>query len=125
VAIRREGLDSVSVDADSGQIRQVVWNLVRNAIQASASGQCVTVKLENRDTVKLSVEDQGLGISKESADQLFDAFYTTRSHGTGLGLAVVKRIVDEHGFSIDVQSGTERGACFVVDFGPQARLRPG
>jgi signal transduction histidine kinase len=45
---------------------------------------------------------------------LFDAFFTTRSHGTGVGLAVVKRIADEHGFHIDVTSGEGRGATFRV-----------
>jgi signal transduction histidine kinase len=51
-------------------------------------------------------------------EQLFDAFFTTRSKGTGLGLAVVKRIVDEHGFDIIVSSDEGEGAAFIVDFGP-------
>ena len=50
--------------------------------------------------------------------QIFDAFFTTRSHGTGVGLAVVKRIADEHGFAIDVESGAGQGATFRVNLGP-------
>jgi signal transduction histidine kinase len=63
---------------------------------------------------ELSVTDRGAGIDKEARARLFDAFFTTRSHGTGVGLAVVKRIADDHGFSITVESERDRGARFRV-----------
>ncbi len=108
----------VMARCDGSQMRQVLWNLVRNAVQASGAGSRVTVKLvpRARDIV-LRVEDQGPGIPPEARAQIFDAFFTTRTHGVGIGLAVVKRIIDDHralGASIDVESPAEGGAAFVV-----------
>lgn len=83
---------------DGAQMRQVVWNLVRNGVQASPSGTTLTVTVEDptADRVLLVVTDQGPGISEEDAERMFEAFYTTREHGAGIGLAVVRRIVDDH-----------------------------
>jgi signal transduction histidine kinase len=118
VDVRYEGPSSLSVRADGSQLRQLVWNLVRNGVQASSAGKSVRVVLEVRaQAVLLSVIDRGVGIDEEARSRLFDAFFTTRSHGTGVGLAVVKRIADEHGFAIDVESGAGQGATFRVNLG--------
>ncbi|MFO0550260.1 MAG: ATP-binding protein [Polyangiaceae bacterium] len=100
--------------ADPAQLRQLLWNLVRNAVQASSPGDEVVVRLEKRGTggAELAVIDHGPGIGPDSMEKLFDAFYTTRSHGTGVGLAVVKRIVDSHHWTIEVASAN--GATFRV-----------
>jgi two-component system sensor histidine kinase HydH len=104
--------------ADSAQLRQLIWNLVRNAVQASAAGDVVTVQVSHReDAVSLSVIDHGVGIEEAQMPRLFDAFFTTRSQGSGVGLAVVKRISDEHGFLIHVKSEAGRGATFRVAMG--------
>ncbi|HVR20629.1 MAG TPA: ATP-binding protein [Polyangiaceae bacterium] len=114
VAITYEGPESARVLADGAQLRQLVWNLVRNGVQASSAGDRVVVSLAPRSEKKLelAVRDRGVGIAPEARGRLFDAFFTTRSHGTGVGLAVVKRIADEHGFALSVDSGTEKGAVF-------------
>ena len=110
---------AVFVLADVAQLRQLVWNLVRNAVQASTPGEEVRVEVENRPgRACLRVCDQGVGIDASARENLFDAFFTTRSHGTGVGLAVVKRIADEHGFRITVTSNAGCGAAFDVDLGP-------
>lgn len=98
VSVRYEGPDSrVLATSDAAQIRQVLWNLVRNGIQASPAGSTVTVRVTvDGDRVLLRVEDEGPGIPPEAMARIFDAFYTTRSHGTGIGLAVVRRIIDDH-----------------------------
>lgn len=119
VRVSYEGPDgSIVARCDGAQMRQVLWNLVRNGIQASAAGMQVTVRVATNDkTVTLGVEDSGPGIRPEDREQLFDAFYTTRAHGTGIGLAVVKRIVDEHataGARIVVSSPSDAGARFEV-----------
>ncbi len=106
------------VRVDGSRIKQLTWNLVRNAVQASAAGGAVRVKVEREPTVRLSVEDDGVGIPPELRDRVFDDFFTTRTHGTGLGLAVVKRIADEHEISLEVVSERNKGALFSVDFGP-------
>lgn len=127
VGIERLGLQTLMVEVDGAQIRQLVWNLVRNAVQATASGGVVRVKLENEGGPSLSVEDDGPGIDSEAKEQLFDAFFTTRSQGTGLGLAVVKRIADDHGFKVRVHSEDGGGAVFCVEFSPseERARRPG
>jgi signal transduction histidine kinase len=102
---------------DASQMRQVLWNLVRNGVQASAAGSTVTVAVEGAgDRVRMLVTDEGPGIPPEAVGKIFDAFYTTRSHGAGIGLAVVRRIIDDHasvGATIGVHS-TANGATFEV-----------
>lgn len=103
------------VEADGGQLRQVLWNLVRNAIQASSPGSTVTVRaLHGERGPTLEVQDQGQGIGETTRTQLFDAFFTTRTHGVGIGLAVVKRIVEDHGWTIEVESTQGHGATFRI-----------
>ena len=71
----------------------------------------------DEDSVTLAVDDQGPGVSGDAKARIFDSFYTTRSHGTGIGLAVVKRIIDDHarlGATIDVVSQPAGGASFRV-----------
>lgn len=115
VRVRYEGPDTLNVFADPAQMRQVLWNLLRNAVQVSSAGDEVTVQLEaHSDTIVLSIMDHGPGIAPSARDRLFDAFFTTRSHGVGIGLAVVKRIIDDHSFRIEVESGAEGGTTFRV-----------
>lgn len=116
VAVRYEGLDKAEVQADGAQLRQLVWNLVRNAVQASRPADEVVVATRRTEdgVVELSVSDKGPGIDASAHERLFDAFFTTRSQGTGVGLAVVKRIADEHGFAIQVESSAGQGATFRV-----------
>lgn len=118
--------ESLITRADAGQLRQVVWNLVRNAVQASSPGAKVMVRVasdavaskrKSNGATLLEVHDDGPGIGAEAKGRLFDAFFTTRSSGMGIGLAVVKRIVDEHGWRIEVESKEGRGATFRVRMG--------
>jgi signal transduction histidine kinase len=104
---------------DGAQIRQVMWNLVRNAMQATPAGSVVTVRVDvSQRDVTLSVDDQGPGIPEEAGDRIFDESFTTRTHGAGIGLAVVKRIVLDHaamGASLSLErAGGGAGASFRV-----------
>ncbi|AKT38348.1 sensor histidine kinase [Chondromyces crocatus] len=116
VTVRYEGPKVSVVRADPAQLRQVVWNLVRNAVQASSAGAEVVIALsrEASDRQVLEVRDHGRGIPSEARERLFDAFFTTRSHGIGIGLAVVKRILDDHQFSVEVESQEGQGTTFRV-----------
>jgi two-component system, NtrC family, sensor histidine kinase HydH len=116
VEVRYDGPPTAQVLADAAQMRQVVWNLVRNAIQVSSAGDEVTVEVgaEPGGGWSLAVRDRGPGISGEARERLFDAFFTTRAHGMGIGLAVVKRIVDDHGFAVEVDSVEGKGATLRV-----------
>jgi two-component system, NtrC family, sensor histidine kinase HydH len=116
-----EGEIHANVMADAAMVRQMLWNLVRNAVQASQAGDIVKVGVYVQDDeCSIEVVDYGMGIGDEAKEQIFDAFYTTRSHGTGIGLAVVKRIVDDHGWSVEVQDSKPRGATFCVRLGVPA-----
>jgi two-component system, NtrC family, sensor histidine kinase HydH len=118
VAVIYDGEKLLPIVADPGMVRQMLWNLVRNAVQASQASDVVRVAVHLVDgEVVVEVVDHGSGISDDAKPLLFDAFYTTRSQGTGIGLAVVKRIVDEHGWSIAVLDTDPRGATFCVNMG--------
>ncbi|MEO8874047.1 MAG: ATP-binding protein [Polyangiaceae bacterium] len=126
VTIESEGVDGEKLArCDGAQIRQVLWNLVRNGVQATPQGGTVRVRVSARDDViKLEVEDSGPGLAAEARGRIFDAFYTTRSHGAGIGLAVVKKIIDEHapyGAAIAVDERTGGGAIFRVTLPKSAR----
>ena len=95
---------AVMVNGDSEKLHQLVLNLVLNAIQASAKGDTVTVATRTISDrlVELAIEDHGAGIPDADREKVFEPFYTTKSSGVGLGLAVVKAIVDDHGGRITI-----------------------
>lgn len=110
--------DPVPARCDGAQMHQVLWNLVRNAVQASPPQHPVEVEVSRgAPYVIVTVRDQGPGIADGDRERIFDAYYTNRTKGTGIGLAVVKRILDDHavmGASIDVTSAPGQGTTFTV-----------
>lgn len=111
-----EGPTELSVSVDADQVRQLVWNLVRNAVQASGADAEVRVRLAPAtDGAMVEVVDHGPGIPADMRDRIFDAFVTTRSQGVGIGLAVVKQIVDAHGGTIAVHDSPGGGTTFHVE----------
>lgn len=102
---------------DPYQLRQVLLNLVMNAIQAMTSGGLVRLIISgNAEQVSLRVEDNGPGIAQENVERIFEPFFTTKSEdlGTGLGLAVSRSITEELGGSLGVRNRPEGGAIFTV-----------
>jgi signal transduction histidine kinase len=110
--------DQVVLHADPTQLRQVVINLVDNAVHAAQPTGQVRVRLErDGQGVTIEVTDSGTGISPEVKNRLFEPLVTTRTRGVGLGLALVKRMVERHGGRIDVgRSDSLGGARFTVWF---------
>jgi PAS domain S-box-containing protein len=113
-----EGLD-LEVEVDAFAIGQVFRNIFENAIAACPDPceivvGCMPVRLSGRAALQVSICDNGPGLSPEQAQRIFDPFYTTKTKGTGLGMAIAKRIVEAHGGRIAVGSGTGRGAELVV-----------
>lgn len=107
------GLAPFPFDAD--QVRQVVWNIALNAVQAMEGRGTVKLSTGRRDgRAFLRVADSGPGVSPQAREDLFLPFRTTKSHGTGLGLAIADRIVRAHGGGIEVDSEPGRGAAFTV-----------
>ena len=100
---------------DSDQIRQVVWNLLSNALTHSPNGSAVQIDVhDDGQTVIWTIEDEGPGVPAEARGQLFDMFYSKRPHGVGLGLALVEQIVRAHGGEVKVVSPPGSGAKFEV-----------
>lgn len=106
---------------DPNQIKQVVLNLVHNALQSMPLGGELTVKTcesqrDGRRWLNVLVQDTGEGITSENLDRIFEPFFTTREpgSGTGLGLSVSYGIVTDHGGYIEVESQNDQGSCFTV-----------
>ena len=115
VKFRSEG-SSAAANVDSARFRQLIWNLLKNAAQASPpQGEVSLVTSELPGSVILTVSDQGEGIPESQREHLFDMFSSGHDHGIGLGLAVVRQIVDTHGATIHVTHSESGGACFVVE----------
>ena len=97
---------------DRDRFLQVLLNLTQNSIAAMPDGGKLTLRanwIKELRSILLVVEDTGAGISQEDMPRLFEPFFTTRTHGTGLGLAVVRKIVDAHNGKIDVESEKGKG----------------
>jgi two-component system sensor histidine kinase HydH len=126
VEIRSEG-NFASVEGDEGLLRQALLNLTRNAAEACGSGNGGQVVLRG-ETVgtgdtgfqRITVTDNGPGITVEALPQLFRPFFTTKAQGTGLGLAVVQKIVVQHGGQVEARNRAEGGAAFIVTL-PESR----
>lgn len=100
---------------DAELMERVIYNLVMNAAQASPPGGIVTVKTRRvEDQVEIAVIDRGTGIDPANRESIFNPFFTTKSAGVGLGLAIVSKIVDEHGGHITVESTPGEGSVFLV-----------
>ncbi len=108
--------EHLSVRADPNQIKQVLLNLVVNAIHAMPQGGALRIAAtpDEGGSVRIEVADTGGGIGADVLPRIFDPFFTTRTTGSGLGLAVVKKIVSEHGAQIEVQSQIGHGSCFTL-----------
>jgi PAS domain S-box-containing protein len=102
---------------DRDQIKQVVLNLVMNAIEACNEGGGVNVRLglaEDPSSIVMLFEDDGCGISGDASDKIYNPFFTTRSEGTGLGLSITRKIIENHGGSISHEGRASRGTTFRV-----------
>jgi signal transduction histidine kinase len=105
IEVRWHLLETPLVWADAGMMKQVVLNLVKNAMEAMEDGGVLTVSLDvDGGTVRLEVADTGPGIPYYQMDKIFDAFFTTKEKGTGLGLPICQRIISEHKGEIRVSS---------------------
>ncbi|MEO8098234.1 MAG: ATP-binding protein [Acidobacteriota bacterium] len=107
--------DVPPVRFDGGLMEQVMLNLLDNAAQASPAGGVVTVKTQRaKGAVEISVIDRGSGIQPANLENIFNPFFTTKSSGVGLGLAIVSKIIEEHAGQISVESTPGEGSVFLI-----------
>lgn len=108
--------DMKEIYFDSLRLEQMVVNLVLNAVEASPAGSTVTVNLsQSSEGLVLDVEDKGCGIPFTKKHKVFDPFFTTKKEGTGLGLPIVKKIVEAHGWSLQILDNAGGGTIFRVN----------
>ncbi len=121
----------VVIDADEGQLKQIVWNLASNGLRAMPSGGRLTLgaswapPFEEGRRAVLIVADQGIGIPEGEIDEIFQPFRGNFPRGTGLGLAIVHRIASEHRATIKVESALGRGTTFRITFPSSSDAVPG
>ncbi len=102
---------------DESLFRQIIINLIKNATEAMPDGGTLTLGARRLDgRTQLSISDTGPGIPEEELTNIFDSFYTTKSTGTGLGLALSKQVVADHGAELSVTSTVGKGTTFYITF---------
>jgi signal transduction histidine kinase len=119
VSLEVTGSAEVELNADARKIRQTLLNLVLNAMQASPAGQKVTIDVGRACSVdgflRLRVIDRGTGMSKEVLERIRKPYFTTRDGGSGLGVAVARGLVEQHGGHVAWESAPGKGTTVVVD----------
>ena len=118
IDVQTEYADVPDVAVDAAMMTDAFINLIRNAVEALNDGGQIKVKLrytyESRQSVAVEIEDNGSGISEEDLPHIFNPFFTRKNYGTGLGLSLVKKIVDIHQGMIDIFSKKNEGAKVII-----------
>jgi len=119
VTLNLQRIGPLHVLGDAARIKQVLYNLLTNAEQSMSTAGEITISLSammatSRPQVELSVVDQGAGIDRENLDRIFQPFFTTKERGTGLGLAVIHRVIEDHDGHIQVDSEPDKGTTFRI-----------
>jgi two-component system sensor histidine kinase HydH len=103
------------IGLDAARMRQVLGNLVDNALQADPTGAVTLGVGRSARGVQFTVRDHGTGIAPEDLEHIFEPFFTRRTRGTGLGLAVARRVVEQHGGTLRAENASDGGALFTVE----------
>jgi len=103
------------IQADPGLLYEAFLNILMNAMQAMPAGGTITVELADReDTLTIVFSDEGKGIPEDVLKKIWRPFFTTKDKGSGLGLPIVKKIVEGHGGNVRVENGPEKGVQVIV-----------
>ena len=115
-----------AVECDAEQLKQVLLNLIINAVQATEGPGTVHIRsfvLQNR--LHIEIRDEGSGITRDQQEKIFDPFFTTKENGTGLGLAIAANIVEQHGGTLTGTNNPEKGMTFRLELPIHRPLKPG
>jgi signal transduction histidine kinase len=104
---------------DQFRLEQVFRNILENSLAACADPvrieiTCSAAEIEGRPAVRVAVRDNGPGLTPEQKQRIFEPFFTTKTKGTGLGMAIARRIIEVHGGQIAVESSPGQGATLIV-----------
>jgi signal transduction histidine kinase len=119
ITIRTELADLPHVAGDRVQLQQVLMNLMSNGIDAMKDGSgarhlAIKSQIAESGQVLISVSDTGVGLPPQQEDQIFSPFFTTKPHGTGMGLRISRSIVESHGGRLWAADNSPRGASFYL-----------
>jgi signal transduction histidine kinase len=116
ISLRLEpNAESAVVRADGEKLRQAFLNIVLNALQATPSGGNVSISFDSRESgLEVRIRDSGTGITQDNMQRIFEPFFTTKPDGTGLGLAVTRKIIEAHGGTLTVESEIGKGTTVMV-----------
>jgi signal transduction histidine kinase len=126
ISVRTElAAELPAVMGDRVQLQQVMMNLMTNSIDAmkAADGTrelAIKSQRANHEQLLVSISDTGVGLPPQHADQIFDAFFTTKPNGTGMGLRICRTIVEAHGGRLWAANNSERGATFYLTLAPKS-----
>lgn len=119
IELKIEGDNLYEIEANDEQVRRMIINLLKNAIQAIPDGKKGEIILSlsgTQEKIELRISDNGKGVPADARERLFEPYFTTKSSGTGLGLAIVKGIAESAGGSIRYTSESGRGSTFYLEF---------
>jgi two-component system sensor histidine kinase PilS (NtrC family) len=114
------------VSADTTQLKQIFWNLSRNAIQAMPEGGTLKISLSSipNGRIRIVFEDSGVGMTQDQVERLFEPFSNSTSGGTGLGLSIVYQIIRDHNGAINVRSFEGEGTVITVELPREFKQKP-
>ena len=116
-------LETPEIQFDSDKLKQAFMNVVLNAMEAMPQGGVLQVStFTEKDSVCIKVKDTGIGIPAEDLEHLFEPFFTKKTRGTGLGLANVKRILEEHGGTVEIDSTPDEGTTVLIGLPVEATI---
>ena len=116
IEINMDLCDQTGIYGNKAEIRQAIWNLILNAVQAMPEGGILKIETRNDEKkyLEIRISDNGCGIEEKDQDRVFEPFYTTKENGTGLGMAIVNRIVESHMGKIRIKSKSGKGTDCIV-----------
>lgn len=108
--------ENLFLNFDENKMRQIFINLIRNSIEAIKEDGLIKINIIDENDIKINISDNGIGIVKDDLKEIFKPFFTTKNYGTGLGLFLVKQIIEEHGGSVFCESDFGKGSIFTIIF---------
>ena len=114
--IYEEKSEDIILYADEGQITQILINLIRNAVQAEARMIIISAQITASEQTVINVYNNGTPISRESQDEIFVPFFTTKQEGTGIGLSLSRQIMRLHNGTLVLTRSDEKGTIFTLTF---------
>lgn len=120
VAVEKHyGADLPQVRVDADKVRQVILNILRNSCEAVETGGKINIRVDRTDTpsgpwLRIEISDNGRGVPRKDWENVFEPFYTTKASGIGLGLAIARKILEQHSGTIRVKAQEDAGSCFEI-----------